>query len=192
MILCATLFSPIQAQAAFNKTRAKKNVTVTYKKLPDGILAIYNNKNKTTIRLTASMNFQDGDKKSISKDTQTNLCLSGKSKAALLFPTPRDEYGNPVNYSSYKGSFSVAKSKYKSYSKKINIDNLEPGDLLFFSCNSSGRGNVGHVAIVAEVNKDNGTCKFIHASVKKGVTFQNFPDGGYYDRHFIGARRVLD
>ncbi len=76
--------------------------------------------------------------------------------------------------------------------KKINIDNLEPGDLLFFSCNSSGRGNVGHVAIVAEVNKDNGTCKFIHASVKKGVTFQNFPDGGYYDRHFIGARRVLD
>ena len=73
MILCATLFSPIQAQAAFNKTRAKKNVTVTYKKLPDGILAIYNNKNKTTIRLTASMNFQDGDKKSISKDTQTNL-----------------------------------------------------------------------------------------------------------------------
>ncbi len=140
MILCATLFSPIQAQAAFNKTRAKKNVTVTYKKLPDGILAIYNNKNKTTIRLTASMNFQDGDKKSISKDTQTNLCLSGKSKAALFFPTPRDEYGNPVNYSSYKGSFSVAKSKYKSYSKKINIDTkLDVIDGKFVAVNRSGK-----------------------------------------------------
>lgn len=76
--------------------------------------------------------------------------------------------------------------------RKVNVKDLEPGDLLFFSCASSGRGNVGHVAIVAEVDKDNGTCKFIHASVKKGVTYQKFPDGGYYDRHFIGARRMLD
>lgn len=76
--------------------------------------------------------------------------------------------------------------------RKINIDNLEPGDLLFFSSARSGRGNVGHVAIVAEVDKDNGTCKFIHASVKKGVTYQTFPDGGYYERNFIGAKRMLD
>lgn len=76
--------------------------------------------------------------------------------------------------------------------KKVNVKNLEPGDLLFFSCASSGRGNVGHVAIVAEVDKENGSCKFIHASVKKGVTYQSFPDGGYYDRHFIGAKRMLD
>ncbi len=75
---------------------------------------------------------------------------------------------------------------------KVNVKELQPGDLLFFSSRSSGRGNVGHVAMVAEVDAERGTCKFIHASVKYGVTYQNFPDGGYYDNHFIGARRVIE
>ena len=46
---------------------------------------------------------------------------------------------------------------------KVSLGNLRPGDLLFFSSRSSGRGNVGHVAMVTEVNPD-GSCKFIHAS----------------------------
>ena len=74
---------------------------------------------------------------------------------------------------------------------KVNLSNLRPGDLLFFSSRSSGRGNVGHVAMVTDVNPD-GTCRFIHASSGKGhVTYQKFPDGGYYERNFIGARRIL-
>lgn len=119
--LCVMLSAPIPTQAAFNKTTAKKNVTVTYKKLPKGILAIYKNKNKTALKLSATMHFQDGDKKDISKETQKNLCLAGKSTAAFFFQAPVDEYGQVINYSSYKGSFSVAKSKYKSYSKKISV-----------------------------------------------------------------------
>ncbi len=75
---------------------------------------------------------------------------------------------------------------------KVKVSDLKPGDLLFFSCRTSGRGNVGHVAMVAEVDNERGTCKFIHASVKNGVTYQTFPDGGYYDKHFIGAKRVLE
>ena len=75
--------------------------------------------------------------------------------------------------------------------EKVSKSNLRPGDLLFFSSRSSGRGNVGHVAMVTEVNPD-GTCKFIHASSGKGrVTYQNFPDNGYYERNFVGARRIL-
>lgn len=75
---------------------------------------------------------------------------------------------------------------------KVNIKDLQPGDLLFFSSRGSGRGNVGHVAIVASVDPDTNTCRFIHASVKHGVTYQTFPDGGYYSRNFIGAKRVID
>lgn len=119
--LCVMLSAPIPTQAAFNKTTAKKNVTVTYKKLPKGILAIYKNKNKTALKLSATMHFQDGDKKDISKETQKNLCLAGKSTAAFFFQAPVDEYGQVINYSSYKGSFSVAKSKYKSYSNRISV-----------------------------------------------------------------------
>lgn len=75
--------------------------------------------------------------------------------------------------------------------EKVNMSNIRPGDLLFFSCRSSGPGNVGHVAMVVSVDKASGTCQFIHASVKKGVTYQKFPDNGYYSRNFIGARRIL-
>lgn len=74
---------------------------------------------------------------------------------------------------------------------KVNVGELQPGDLLFFSCRSSGRGNVGHVAMVVSVDKESKSCRFIHASVKKGVSYQKFPDGGYFSRNFIGAKRIL-
>lgn len=74
---------------------------------------------------------------------------------------------------------------------RVGVGELQPGDLLFFSSRSAGRGNVGHVAMVVSVDRDNNSCRFIHASTKKGVTYQNFPDNGYYSRNFIGARRIL-
>lgn len=75
--------------------------------------------------------------------------------------------------------------------ERVSVNNLQPGDLLFFSSRSAGRGNVGHVAMVVSVDAQNGSCRFIHASVKRGVTYQTFPDNGYYSRNFIGARRIL-
>lgn len=75
--------------------------------------------------------------------------------------------------------------------EKVSINNVKPGDLLFFSSRGSGRGRVGHVAMVVSVDNEAGTCRFIHASTKRGVVYQNFPDGGYYQRNFIGARRII-
>lgn len=75
---------------------------------------------------------------------------------------------------------------------KVNVKNLQPGDLLFFSSRRSGRRGVGHVAMVASVDRENGTCKFIHASTRRGVVYQNFPDNGYYSNHFIGAKRIIN
>lgn len=74
--------------------------------------------------------------------------------------------------------------------EKVATEDIKPGDLLFFSSRSSGKGRVGHVAMVVDVKED-GSLTFIHASTKKGVTYQNFPDNGYYSRHFIGARRII-
>lgn len=73
---------------------------------------------------------------------------------------------------------------------KVAKNEWQPGDLLFFSSRRSGKGRVGHVAMVTEVNPD-GSCVFIHASTKRGVVYQKFPDGGYYSRNYIGAKRVL-
>ena len=150
IILCSTWFNPTPAKAAFNKEKAKKNVSVTYKKLPDGVLAIYKNKNKESLKLSATMSFRDGDKKNISKEKQVNVCLGGKSTSAFFFTAPRDEYGNTINYSSYKGSYSVAKSKYTSRSSKINVSSeLDVIEGSFTAINLSGKtlSNI-HVTIV--------------------------------------------
>lgn len=75
--------------------------------------------------------------------------------------------------------------------EKVDRDDLQPGDLMFFSSPRSGKGKVGHVAIVVDVDENTNQVTFIHASTKKGITYQKFPDGGYYSRNYIGAKRVI-
>lgn len=74
---------------------------------------------------------------------------------------------------------------------KVEKDRLRPGDLMFFSSPRSGKGKVGHVGIVVSVDPDTKNVTFIHASSSKGITYQKFPDGGYYSRNYIGAKRVI-
>ncbi len=74
--------------------------------------------------------------------------------------------------------------------RHITLDEVRPGDLLFFAGRRGGK-TVGHVAMAVDVNED-GTVKFIHASIKKGISYANYPDGGYYSKRFIGARRVIE
>lgn len=73
---------------------------------------------------------------------------------------------------------------------KVDRSDLQAGDLMFFSSPRTSKGVVGHVGIVTGVN-DDGSVTFIHASTKKGITYQKFPDGGYFSRAYIGAKRVL-
>lgn len=73
---------------------------------------------------------------------------------------------------------------------KISTSDIRPGDLLFFSGRGGG-STVGHVAMAVDVD-DNGVIKFIHASCSKGISYAKYPDGGYYSKRFIGARRVIE
>ena len=75
--------------------------------------------------------------------------------------------------------------------ESVALKDLRPGDLMFFSSPRTRKGVVGHVAMVYSVDDSTNTVTFIHASTKKGITFQKFPDNGYYSRTFIGARRVI-
>lgn len=87
--------------------------------------------------------------------------------------------------------FNLSRSSSSQYAEGIRVsrEDLRPGDLLFFS-GRRGKGTVGHVAMVVDVNSD-GSCTFIHASTSKGVTYQKFPDGGYYSKRYIGAKRII-
>lgn len=88
--------------------------------------------------------------------------------------------------------FNLSRSSRTQFAEGVKVDRNEirPGDLLFFSGRAGGKGSVGHVAMVVDVNSD-GSCTFIHASTSKGVTYQRFPDGGYYSKRYIGAKRIV-
>lgn len=69
---------------------------------------------------------------------------------------------------------------------KIEKENLQKGDLVFFS---HGRGRISHVGIVENVNAD-GEIKFIHAATSKGVMISSLNDS-YWGPKFRFAKRVM-
>jgi len=85
----------------------------------------------------------------------------------------------------------IGGSSRDQYARNQPIKNseMEAGDLVFFTSPNSGRG-VGHVGIVVDVNHENGTFTFIHASSSSGVKVSSSTDG-YYSRRYIGVRRVM-
>ena len=70
---------------------------------------------------------------------------------------------------------------------KVERNDLQKGDLVFFTSPRSGKA-VGHVGIVVSADNKTGKFKFIHASVK-GVKISDFD--GYYVNRYIGARRII-
>ena len=139
LLVLLAVVQPTEAKK-FNAKEAKKKVVVTYKQTTNGILVIYKNKNKEALQLSATMHFKASNKKDISKETQTNFCLGGKSTGTMFFQAPLDEYGNYINYSSFKSSFTISKSKYKSYAKKIIISSeLRAVDANVAAINTSGK-----------------------------------------------------
>ncbi len=76
----------------------------------------------------------------------------------------------------------TSKEQYET-SHHIRRDDLQEGDLVFF--HTLGKHNtVTHVGVYLRNNK------FVHASVS-GVMISDMNDG-YYDKHFVGAGRILD
>jgi len=76
----------------------------------------------------------------------------------------------------------TSKEQYES-SRHIRREELQEGDLVFFHTLGKRRA-VTHVGVYLRNNK------FVHASVS-GVMISDMNDG-YYDRHYVGAGRILD
>lgn len=70
---------------------------------------------------------------------------------------------------------------------RIDRDQAQKGDLIFFTTN--GRGSVNHVGMIIEINGDE--IKFIHSSVQAGVIISSSEEP-YYKRRFVQINRVIE
>ena len=73
-----------------------------------------------------------------------------------------------------------------SMGTKINTEEAQKGDLIFFKTN--GRSQINHVGMVVEVCE--GEIKFIHSSVSNGVIISSTKEK-YYEKNFSQINRVL-
>jgi cell wall-associated NlpC family hydrolase len=70
--------------------------------------------------------------------------------------------------------------------KKIEIEDSQPGDLIFFA--TSGGDKVSHVGIVHDIGVL-GEVKFIHSSTSKGVMVSSLNDK-YWNKAYLFIRRL--
>jgi len=68
----------------------------------------------------------------------------------------------------------------------INLENIQPGDMIFFSDSKIGKG-ITHVGMVTEV-MDSGKIMFIHTSSSLGVIESNLVEN-YWQKTFVKAIR---
>jgi cell wall-associated NlpC family hydrolase len=67
--------------------------------------------------------------------------------------------------------------------EKVTLENLEAGDLLFFSTDGVTPNHVGLYI---------GDKRFIHAEKKAGHVIITALDQPWYAKHFLGARRIVE
>ena len=89
-------------------------------------------------------------------------------------------------FSSYDIKLPRSSIDMASHGSKINAENAQKGDLIFFKTN--GRRQINHVGMVVEVL--DGEIKFIHSATHGGVIISSTKES-YYQRNFAQVNRVL-
>lgn len=89
-------------------------------------------------------------------------------------------------FSSYDIKLPRSSIEMASYGSKIDAQNAQKGDLIFFKTRGSGR--INHVGMVVEVLE--GEIKFIHSASHGGVIISSTKES-YYERNLAQINRVL-
>ncbi|MDL2261894.1 C40 family peptidase [Bacteroidales bacterium OttesenSCG-928-I21] len=73
-------------------------------------------------------------------------------------------------------------------SNKIEMQDIMPGDLVFFKGRNINSDSIGHVALVTEKTKNG--FKMIHATSSKGVIINDFEQYEYWKTRYLFAARL--
>ncbi len=138
-------------------------------------------------------------------DTTAHLAIdSGKADSVIQFA--RKFIGHPYAYGSTSGkSFDCSgytqhvlagfdvKLPHSSSGQftecySIMVNEVQKGDLLFFTGRNSGSKTIGHVSIVTEVHGDR--IKMIHATTHGGVIEEWMNDSKYFKPRLLHAGRL--
>lgn len=126
--------------AKFNAAAAKKNISITYKKVENGVLAICKNKNSYSVKLSATVKFLDMAKTVLTTETDKVECLGARKTCVLFFRAPLTDTGDYKVYHSLKKNVKVSKTTAKDYSgKMITTTNLQPTMFNLSVLNNSGK-----------------------------------------------------
>ncbi|MBK9491965.1 MAG: C40 family peptidase [Haliscomenobacter sp.] len=87
----------------------------------------------------------------------------------------------------FKVSISRSSRDQEGQGEKIDLNEAQPGDLLFFRRSANSR--VFHVAMVYSNDQDG--LKFIHSCCSKGIAIDNLKESSYWSAKSVSARRIV-
>jgi cell wall-associated NlpC family hydrolase len=70
----------------------------------------------------------------------------------------------------------------------VSRNELQKGDLIFFSGRNVNSGVIGHIGIVVEVTNE--AVKMMHSSSSKGVHIEDLNKSDYFSKRYMTARRL--
>ncbi|WP_228236206.1 C40 family peptidase [Allomuricauda sp. M10] len=167
------------------------------------IIACGPGKKKRTYSKTRTVTVEGSTEDTLPRKSKKEERISEKAEAiistAMSYSGTRYKYGGTTNkgmdcsglvYVSLKeNDIMFPRSSYQMAmeGQKIEVEEVQKGDLLYFQTSKSGK-RINHVGLVVEVDGDD--IKFIHATTSRGVLVSSLREG-YWKYAFVKAMRIL-
>ncbi len=162
-------------------------------------------KKKTTYGKERKVTVEASTEKEIPKKTKSKRSKKAATKtdgiitSALAFSGVKYKYGGTTKkgmdcsgllYVAFKEhNVNIPRISYvmANEGKRIKVNNVVKGDLLFFKTTKKGK-RINHVGLVVAVKGND--IKFIHATTSRGVIVSSLREG-YWNYAFVKATRIL-
>lgn len=162
-------------------------------------------KKKTTYSETRTVSVEGTGENDISREHNKVSTASHSTKAdeiiatAMTYSGVRYRFGGTtrdgmdcsgllyVSFLEHDIQFPRVSYKMADEGKRIRVNQVRKGDLLFFKTSKSGK-RINHVGLVVEVADDD--IKFIHSTSSRGVIVSSLREG-FWNYSFVKATRIL-